>query len=117
MHSQGADRSLRTGWFRLLSTTAAAILLFELLLGLAVTLGPFHPAVEWGVLLHTIIGVLAIAPLAWYCMQHWQEYRGQALSDVLLLGYVGVVALLICLASGLVVTGQALVSAKTSPWL
>jgi len=117
MHLRGADRSLRTGWFRVLSRTAAAILLFELLSGLAVTLGPFHPAVEWGVLLHTVIGVLAIAPLAWYCMQHWQDYRGQALSDVLLLGYFGVVGLLICLVSGLVVTGQALVSAKTSPWL
>src|SRR5215472_165948 len=117
MHLRGADRSLRTGWFRVLSRTAAAILLFELLSGLAVTLGPFHPAVEWGVLLHTVIGVLAIAPLAWYCMQHWQDYRGQAMSDVLLLGYFGVVGLLICLVSGLVVTGQALVSAKTSPWL
>ena len=86
VHHLSSSTSLRTGWFRVLSRTAAAILLFELLSGLAVTLGPFHRAVEWGVLLHPIIGVLAIAPLAWYCMQHWQEYRGQALSDVLLLG-------------------------------
>jgi hypothetical protein len=101
----------------MLSTAAAAILLFELLSGLAVTFGPFHPAVEWGVLLHTIIGVLAISPLVWYCIRHWQDYREQALSDVLLLGYVSVGALGICLVSGLVVTGQALVSVKTSPWL
>jgi multidrug efflux pump subunit AcrA (membrane-fusion protein) len=46
-----------------LSKAAAAILLFELLSGLAVTFGPFHPAVEWGVLLHSMIGVLTIAPL------------------------------------------------------
>lgn len=72
MHSQGADRGLRTGWSSTLSRAAAAILLFELLSGLAVTLGPFHPAVEWGVLLHTIFGVLAIAPLVWYCAQHWR---------------------------------------------
>src|SRR5215469_2062278 len=117
MHSQGADRSLRTGWSSMLSRTAAAILLVELLSGLAVTLGPFHPAVEWGVLLHTIIGIPAIALLVWYCVQHWQKYRGQALSDVLLLGYVGVGALSICLVSGFIVTGQALVSVKTSPWL
>jgi hypothetical protein len=39
----------------MLSRTAAAILLVELLSGLAVTLGPFHPAVEWGVLLHTAL--------------------------------------------------------------
>ena len=117
MHSQAADRSLRTGWSSVLSKAAAAILLFELLSGLAVTFGPFHPAVEWGVLLHTLIGVLTIAPLVWYSIQHWQDYRDQALSDVLLLGYVGVGALAICLVSGLVVTGQALVGVKTSPWL
>lgn len=52
MHS-GADRSVRTSWSSVLSRTAAAILLFELLSGLAITFGPFHPAVEWGVLLHT----------------------------------------------------------------
>jgi len=117
MHSQAADRSLRTGWSSVLSKAAAAILLFELLSGLAITFGPFHPAVEWGVLLHTIIGVLTIAPLVWYSIWHWQDYRDQALSDVLLLGYVGVGALAICLVSGLVVTGQALVSVKTSSWL
>lgn len=117
MHSQAAGRSIRTGWSSLLSKAAAAILLFELLSGLAVTFGPFHPAVEWGVLLHTIIGVLTIAPLVWYSIRHWQDYRDQALSEVLLLGYVGVGALALCLVSGLVVTGQALVSVKTSPWL
>ena len=117
MHSQGADRGFRTGWSSMLSRAAAAILLFELLSGLAVTFGPFHPAVEWGVLLHTLIGVLTIAPLVWYSVRHWQDYQDQAMSDVLLLGYVGVGALAICLVSGLVVTAQALVSVKTSPWL
>ncbi len=117
MHSQGAGKSLRTAWSSMLSKTAAAILLFELLSGLAVTFGPFHPVAEWGVLLHTIIGVLTIAPLVWYSIRHWEDYRDQALSDVLLLGYVGVGALAICLVSGLVVTGQALLAVKTSPGL
>src|SRR5215468_6733959 len=105
--TESSPRLIRTGWASTLARAVAAILLFELLSGLAITFGPFHPAVEWGVLLHTIIGVLAVAPLVWYSIQHWQEYRNQALSDVLLLGYVAVGALSICLASGLVVTGQA----------
>ena len=107
----------RIGWSSVLSRTAAAILFFELLSGLAITFGPFHPAVEWSVLLHTIIGVLTLAPLVWYLIAHWKDYRNQALSEVLLLGYVGLGALAVCLLSGSLIMGQALLSPKTSPWL
>src|SRR5215471_4620621 len=118
MQSQGAsEKPRRTGWSSVLSKVAAAILLFELLSGLAVTFGPFHPVIEWSVLLHTIVGVVTLAPLVWYSTAHWKDYRDQALSDVLLLGYVGLGALAVCLLSGLFVMGQALLSVKTSPWL
>src|SRR6516164_5596589 len=118
MQSQGAaEKPCRTGWSGVLSRTAAAILLFELLSGLAITFGPFHPAIEWSVVLHTIVGVVTLAPLVWYSAAHWKDYRDQSVSDVLLLGYVGLGALAVCLLSGLFVMGQALVSVKTSPWL
>ena len=107
----------RAGWSTVLSRAAAAILLFELISGLAITFGPFHPAIEWGLLLHTAAGVITIAPLAWYFARHWKDYSDQALSDVLLLGYVGIGALAICLASGLWVTWQALLGVRTSPAL
>ena len=54
-------------------------------------------------------------PLAWYYTWHFQDYRKQALSDVLLLGYLGLTALLVCCLSGIVVTWQGLLSVKTSP--
>src|SRR5215472_7477728 len=118
MQSEGcSEKPRRTGWSGVLSKTAPAILLFELLSGLAITFGPFHPAIEWSVLLHTIVGVITLAPLVWYSVAHWNDYRDQALSDVLLLGYVGLGALAVCLVSGLLVMGQALVSVSTSPWL
>src|SRR5262252_9022485 len=118
MQSQGAaEKPRRTGWSSVLSKVAAAILLFELLSGLAVTFGPFHPAIEWSVLLHTIVGVVTLAPLVWYSAAHWKDYRDQALSDVLLLGYVGLGVLAVCLLFGLFVMGQALVSVKISSWL
>ena len=72
MHSQGAGKSLRTAWSSMLVEDAATILLFELLSGLAIGFGPFHPVVEWGLLPHTIIGVLTLAPLAWYLLRHWR---------------------------------------------
>jgi hypothetical protein len=104
----------RIGWSSILSRTAAAILLFELASGLAITFAPFHPVVEWGLLLHTLFGVLTIAPLVWYFGRHWKSYSDQAMSDVLLLGYVGICTLGICLLSGLALTWQALFELKTS---
>ncbi|HET7346176.1 MAG TPA: multiheme c-type cytochrome [Acidobacteriaceae bacterium] len=106
-----------TGWSSALSRAAAAILLFELISGLAITFGPFNPSTQWGLLVHTVVGVLTVALLVWYVVRHWQTYSDQALSDVLLLGYVAAGALGICLISGLLVTAQALWTTKTSPAL
>lgn len=112
-----AAGKLHTGWSAFLAKAAAAILLFELISGLAITFGPFHPAIEWGLLLHTIAGVLTLAPFAWYFIRHWNDYKGQALSDVLLLGYVGLGALAVCALSGVALTWQGLLGARTAPWL
>lgn len=106
-----------TGWSSALSRAAAAILLFELISGLAITFGSFNPSTQWGLLVHTVVGVLTVALLVWYVVRHWQTYSDQALSDVLLLGYVAAGALGICLISGLLVTAQALWTTKTSPAL
>jgi hypothetical protein len=107
----------RSGWSSALSRGVAAILLFELVSGLAITFGPFHPAVEWGLVFHTVLGVVAVAPLAWYFVHHWKTYRAQAMSDVLLLGYAGAIVLGVCMLSGLLVAGQAIFAIRTSPWL
>jgi hypothetical protein len=117
MQSSESLGSVRTGWSTVLARVVAAILLFEIVSGLAITFGPFHPAIQWGLLLHTVAGILTIAPLAWYFARHWKDYADQAMSDVLLLGYVGLGALAICEVSGLLVTGQALLGVHTSPGL
>ena len=106
--------SAESGWLASLSRATSGILLFELTTGLAVTFGPFHPAIEWGLILHTLVGLVAIAPLGWYCARHWKHYGDQALSDVLLLGYIGIGALCICGASGLLLTAQGVLGVKTS---
>lgn len=49
-----------------LARVTAAILMFELVCGLTITFGPFHPAVEWSLLLHTAAGLITLAPLTWY---------------------------------------------------
>jgi len=115
--SNSFANSVRTGWSSVLARAVGGIFLFELVSGLAITFGPFHPAIEWGLLLHTIVGLLAIVPLAWYFVLHWKDYISQTLSDVLLLGYVAIGALAVCAVSGTWITGQALFGIRTSPWL
>ena len=62
MHrSETPVRRVRTGWPAALARATAAIPLFESIFGLTITFGPFHPAVEWGLLPHTGAGVLTLA--------------------------------------------------------
>lgn len=105
---------LQTGWTSFLARFAMASLLFEALSGLAITFFPFHSGTQWSVLVHTVAGVIVLLPLAWYCVRHWQDYGRYSASHVLLLGYVGLLALIVCSLSGLVLTGQALLSTRTS---
>src|SRR5215472_2587839 len=81
-HLHGCAVRGQSGWASALSRSAAAILLFELISGLAITFGPFHPITQWGLLLHTVIGILTIAPLVWYFARHWKNYAGQAILAV-----------------------------------
>lgn len=105
----------RTGWTSGLTKVALAALIFETVTGLVITLAPFHGAVEWSVLLHTAVGLATLVPLTWYFVVHWADYRRFALSDVVLLGYVAVAALLVTSISGLVVTWQGLFALRMSP--
>jgi hypothetical protein len=98
---------LRTGWPSRLARACFAALLFETLTGLAVTLAPFHPAVQWGVLLHTAVGALTLLPVAWYCGWHVADYRRHAWSHITLLGWVAVASLAVVSVSGGVLTVQA----------
>ncbi len=82
--------------------------------GLAIRFLPFHPANQWNVILHTVGGLALLGLVGGYSFRHWREYRRQAVSDVLVLGYAMAALLAICLASGLVVSGQALVGTRTS---
>ncbi len=108
-------RSVRTGWSSWLTRFSLAALCFETVTGLAITFAPFHPAVEWGVLLHAAVGLAMLVPFTWYLFAHWRDYKHYNFSDELLLGYVAATALLVCALSGLVVTWQGLFAVRMSP--
>jgi len=90
-----------------------AALIFEAISGLAITVLPFHSTVQWSILVHTVVGVLALVPLSWYVASHWREYRSYAVSHITLLGDVGVVALVVCAFSGLWLTWQGILGIRT----
>ena len=106
---------IRTGWVAGITRLSLTALLFESVTGLVIAYAPFHPAVEWSVLAHTAVGLLTLVPLTWYLARHWLDYRRYNLSDVVLLGYLAAVALVVCSASGLVVTWQGLFGVRMSP--
>lgn len=110
-----APDELRTGWSARLTRGALAALLFLLLSGLLITLAPFHAAVPWNLLLHSVVGLLSLVLIAWYTWSHWLDYRRYNLTDVVLLGYLAAAALAVCLVSGGVVTYQGLFATRMSP--
>ncbi len=103
-----------TGWSSPLARICMGILLLESITGLAITLSGFSATVQWGLILHTVVGALALAPLIWYGWLHWRDYRRASLSHVELLGYLGLAGLGVCLISGLVVTWQGFLDIRMS---
>jgi cytochrome c554/c'-like protein len=105
-------RRVRTGWKAPLSKVTGGALVFLAVTGLAVTFGPFDRLIEWSLLAHTAVGIVCLVPLLWYVVAHWMDYRRYQVSSALLLGYVGGVALVVCVVSGAVVTAQGLFGAR-----
>ncbi|HVS04527.1 MAG TPA: cytochrome b/b6 domain-containing protein [Thermoanaerobaculia bacterium] len=104
----------RTGWSSWWTRLGLAALTVEAITGLLVTFAPFHGVVQWGLLLHTALGLAVLVPITVYLVIHWLDYRRYNLSDAVLLGYAAGVALLVCAVSGLVVTWQGLFAVRMS---
>jgi cytochrome c554/c'-like protein len=101
-------------WRARLAILATGLLTFTALSGLAVWLLPFSTVAQVSVFLHTLAGVLLLVPCIWYVTRHFIRYRRSPLSHIQVLGYIAGVVLLLCLASGTVVTCEALGGNKLS---
>ncbi|MHC5109348.1 MAG: multiheme c-type cytochrome [Planctomycetota bacterium] len=101
-------------WRHWLTGLTLGLLLFETLTGLFIYLLPFSVFNQFGVLWHTLIGLLMIVPTSWYLGRHWWlRYHGK-LNHFQLLGYVSAALLLAIIVSGLVLTWQALFATRIS---
>lgn len=106
------DRSAQ--WRSRLAVWTAGFLAFETLSGLSIWLLPFSVTNQVLVLLHTGVGLIYLIPCSYYLTRHWLNYRKKLLTHVKLLGYLGTAVLIVCGISGLVLTWQALFTARIS---
>jgi len=82
-------------------------LAFETLTGLAIYLLPFSIPNQVMVLAHTGIGIVFVAPYAWYQVYHWRANRGRRWSHETLTGYFAMAAAVTLTITGLVLTAEA----------
>ncbi len=94
-------------WRHLLLIFTSGFLLFETITGLSIWLLGFGEPNQMMVLLHTIVGLVCLLPLAWYSVRHWLRYRLVLSSHVKLTGYLSLFSIVVAAVSGLVLTWQA----------
>ncbi|MFQ5413125.1 MAG: multiheme c-type cytochrome [Phycisphaerae bacterium] len=99
-------------WRHPLTGITLALLTFETLTGLAIYLLPFSVFNQFGVLWHTLVGVVMLAPVGWYLGRHWWRRRRGNFNHYQLLGYISAAALGVLAVSGVVLTWQGLWSVR-----
>ena len=101
-------------WRQPLLVAASGLLLFETFTGLSIFLLPFSVSNQVTVLLHTAVGIVFLGLFAWYQGRHWLLYRRLRMSHVMLTGYFAMVATVVAIVSGIVLTAQALWATRIS---
>ena len=107
------QQSLRN-WLAPLAIAVAGYLVFETFSGLVILFFPFSISTQVVVLVHTGIGIVFLVPCCWYLLRHLAKYWDSPVSHIVVMGYLGGAAVLVCLLSGAVLTVQAAFGARIS---
>jgi len=99
-------------WRRRLAALTLAWLAFETATGLSIYLLPFSVPNEWMVVAHTVIGLLVLVPALIYQVRHLAVYWDRPISSIKVMGYLASASTLVAVASGVVLTLQALFSRR-----
>jgi hypothetical protein len=90
------------------------LLLFETITGLLIWAAGFTVWNQFGVLWHTVVGVIMVGPVGWYLGQHWwRRFRGK-FNHYQLLGYLSAAIFVVLCVSGFVLTWQAAFETRIS---
>ena len=102
-------------WRRRFVGVTLAWLLFECATGLAVTFLPFSVPAQWTVVMHTVVGLLFLPPVAVYLAKHLASYYPRPRTANKIMGYLGLAAAAVAVVSGLWVTWEALFGRRITP--
>jgi len=94
-------------WRSPLAILVAGFLAFLTLSGLSLWLLPFGLPNQVMVFVHSLAGALVLIPCVWYMVRHWRRYWRDNVSHILVLGYLGAAALILCAVSGILLTYEA----------
>lgn len=95
------------GWTSKLAIAVSALLAILGATGLWIWLAPFSVAAELQVLAHTALGLALLLPYGIFQVRHLRQWSGQKLTAVMALGYALMALVIVCSASGIVLTFQA----------
>jgi hypothetical protein len=96
------------GWHLRSGRWVSGMTLFLALSGLSIFVLPFSVLNQHMVLVHTLAGVIYLAPLSWYLACHVRRYWDYPLTSIKFTGWIAGVMTLVCSVSGVVLTLQAL---------
>ncbi len=107
----------KKGWTDKLARISMYVLVLEIVSGLVLSLKYFSLLSQWGVLFHTVIGVIGLVPLNWHYFKHWKYYQKRDFNLATFFGYLAVVSVLVCSFSGILITYQGFFSLRSSEFL
>ena len=101
-------------WLSTLTLICMIGLAFEAATGLLIYLAPFTEFNQYGVLMHTLIGLLWTLAFLWYSIRHWWKRYRTNFNHVQLLGYIGFALILACIVTGVWLTVEASLGTRIS---
>ncbi len=108
------DKAL-AGWRSPLGTWVTSSLAIQALTGLWLYVAPFSVASQVQLLLHVVLGLSTLVPLAIYQKRHLAAWWRQRVTAEMILGYALLAAVATCVVTGLVVTWQSAAGPRLGP--
>ncbi len=102
------------GWSEWIGGLVEGLTLFLTLTGLALFALPFNLFNQHAVVVHTVVGLAYVLPLALYLVRHARRYSAFPSTHVKFSGWAALVLLVVCVISGIALTWEAVFGTRIS---